>query len=120
MDDKRYYTEVWYPTKHAIVSKKLETNCVPLSDTMVFGTPCKLMIRAKYILAYWIVGYILLTGRKCADLISRSTITHIESKPFDVLDRPMIKSILISSNFQARIGNGYNSPTDLKCIAFTF
>jgi len=86
---------------------------------MVFGTPWRLMILAKYILAYWIVEYVLWTGRKCADLVSRSTITNIESKPLDVLGRPTIKSILILSHFQDGIGKGCSGPVDFKWTAFT-
>src|SRR6185312_9332920 len=37
---------------------------------------------------------------KWADLVSRSTITHMESCPFCVLGKPTTKSIPISSHFQ--------------------
>src|SRR6185503_341515 len=37
---------------------------------------------------------------KLADLVSRSTITHMESCPFCVLGNPTTKSIPISSYFQ--------------------
>ena len=39
------------------------------------------------------------TGKKWADFVRRSTITQIESYPFDVLGSPTMKLILISSHF---------------------
>jgi hypothetical protein len=78
------------------------------------------MIRSTYNLAQRLAGYVIWTGRKCADLVSRSTMTHIESNPFEVLGKPTIKSILISSHFQDGMSNGCNSPADFKCTAFTF
>jgi len=42
------------------------------------------------------------TGRKWTDFVRWSTITQIESYPFEVLGRPTIKFILISSHFHAR------------------
>jgi hypothetical protein len=83
------------------------------------GIPCRLTILSKYILAYRIVGYIVWTGMKCADLVRRSIITQIESNPFEVLGKPTMKSILISSHFQAGMGKGYNSLADFRCTAFT-
>jgi hypothetical protein len=53
-------------------------------------------------------------------LVSLSTITHIESYPFEVRGNPVIKSILISFHYQSGIFNGYNSPAGLWCSALTF
>jgi hypothetical protein len=66
---------------------------------MVFGIPRRPIILSKYILAYRIAGYIVWTRMKCADLVRRSTMTQIESNPLEVLGKPTIKSILISSHF---------------------
>jgi hypothetical protein len=62
---------------------------------------------------------IFLTGRKWAILVSRSTITQIESYPFAVLDNPIIKSMLISSHFHVGIGKDCNGPAVFICMALT-
>src|SRR6187455_2558107 len=94
-------------------------NCGPRSDTMVFGTPCKLRIRAMYNSAYVATVYFTLTGRKWATFVSRLTITQIESYPFAVLGNPTIKSMLISSHFHVGIGKDYNGPAVFICMALT-
>jgi hypothetical protein len=45
-------------------------------------------------------------GKECAVLVNRSTITQMESCLSEVLGRPTIKSILMSSHFQEGIGRG--------------
>jgi hypothetical protein len=45
--------------------------------------------------------------------------TQIEENPLEVLGKPTMKSILISSHFQARMGNACNFSADFRCIAFT-
>ena len=43
----------------------------------------------------------------------------MESYPLDAFGRPVMKSIVISSHFQAGIGNGWRVPASLRCSAFT-
>jgi hypothetical protein len=88
-------------------------------DTMVLGTPCRLRIRSKYNFASVTVECFTFTGRKCANLVSRSIMTQIESNYLDVVGNPVIKSIPISSHFQDRIGNGCNIPADFRRTTFT-
>jgi hypothetical protein len=57
--------------------------------------------------------------RKWAILVSRSTITQIESYPFVVLGNPTIKSMLISSHFHVGIGRDCNGPAAFMCMALT-
>ena len=54
------------------------------------------------------------TGKKWADFVRRSTITQIESYPFEVLGSPTMKSILISSHFHEGIFRGCKGPAVLK------
>jgi trehalose utilization protein len=88
----------------------LETNCGPLSEIIVFGTPCRLSILSRYILASFTVEYFVFTGKKCANLVNQSIMTQIESKFLDVVGKLVIKSMPISSHFQDGMGNGCNIP----------
>jgi hypothetical protein len=47
--------------------------------------------------AYFLALYVVCTGRKWAVLVNRLMITQMESCLREVLGKPMIKSILISS-----------------------
>jgi len=60
---------------------KQATKCGPRSKIMVLGTPCNLTIWATYSSMYCPAWYFVLTSTKCADLVRRSTMTHIESWP---------------------------------------
>ena len=73
---------------------------------MVRGTPCRVITRSKYNLAYFLAEYLVSTRRKWADLVRRSIMTQIESYPFAVWGKPITKSIEISSYFQTGIGKG--------------
>src|SRR6185503_8311506 len=54
---------------------------------------------------------------KWVALVSRSTITHMESCPFCVLGSPTTKSIPISSHFQTGMGRGCSNPAGFWCSA---
>ena len=56
---------------------------------------------------------------KCATFVNRSTITHIELRPFGVLGNPTMKSMLISSHFHTGMCNGWSSPVGHWCSALT-
>jgi hypothetical protein len=48
-------------------------------------------------------------GMKWVDLENQSMITQIESNLWDVIDKPTIKTMLISSHFYSGILSGCNS-----------
>src|SRR6185369_17125723 len=73
----------------------------------------------RYNWAYCFVVCVVFTGRKCAVLVRQSTITHIESYPLEVLGKPTMKSILMSSHFQEGILRGCKGPAGLKWLALT-
>jgi hypothetical protein len=56
--------------------------------------------------------------RKCATFVSRSTITQIESWWREVLGRPTMKSMLMSSHFHESIDRGCKALADFKWLAF--
>ncbi|MFS7988619.1 hypothetical protein Hanom_Chr11g01037051 [Helianthus anomalus] len=49
-------------------------------------------------------------GRKCADLVSLSMITHIVSFPFFVFGNLVMKSIITISHFQVGISGCCSKP----------
>ena len=114
-----WYVELlrsWVPRHSKSCSQKRETKTNPLSEMIVRGTPCKVTIWSKYISAYFLVVYLVSTRIKWADLVRRSTMAQIESKPMEVRDKPTMKSIEISSYFQTGIGKGCKNPNVLGDI----
>src|SRR5207237_5220325 len=91
----------------------------PLSEVIVLGTPCKQTIWEIYNSAYVLVGYLVFTGMKWAVLVSRSTITHMESYPFCVRGKPTMESMWRSPHFHKGIANGCSCPADLRWSALT-
>jgi hypothetical protein len=63
--------------------------------------------------------YVVHTEMKCATLVRRPTITHIESLPLGVLGSPLMKSILMSSHFHSGMGNDWSNPLGFWCYALT-
>ncbi|XP_020081219.1 uncharacterized protein LOC109704844 [Ananas comosus] len=65
--------------------RRLETphrvNLGSLSDTIDFGTPCNLTTSSRYTCANLSPAQVVWIGKKCADLVKRSTITQIASCP---------------------------------------
>jgi hypothetical protein len=53
--------------------------------------------------------YVVRMGMKCATFVRRSTITHIKSLPFRVLESPLIKSMLMSFHFHSGMGSGWSN-----------
>ena len=62
-------------------------------------------------------GVVVLTGMKCATLVSLSVMTHMASFPCRDRGSPTIKSIPISSHFHSGILFGCNSPAGFWCSA---
>ena len=56
---------------------------------------------------------VIRTTRKCDDLVSRSTITHTASCPYDVRGKWVTKSIVTCSHFHSATSKAWSSPTGL-------
>ena len=110
----------WVPIASCNFCQNLDVNWVPLSDTMDTGTPCSDTMCLMYNYAYCATELVVLTGRKYADFVNLSTITHMESYPLCVLGNPTIKSIAIRSHFHSGNGISYNNPVDFWCSIFTY
>jgi hypothetical protein len=74
---------------------------------MDLGIPCNFKMLSMYNFANLSLPYVVHTGMKCASLVRKMIITHIESLPLGVLESPLIKSILMSSHFHSAMGNGW-------------
>jgi hypothetical protein len=64
--------------------------------------------------AYCLILYVVDTGIKWADLVKRSTMTHMELYPREVHGKPTMKSIHMLSHFHSRMLKGCRFPADLK------
>jgi hypothetical protein len=68
----------------------------------------------KYNSAYYLTLYIVATGMKWADLVKRSTVTHVELYPREVRGKPTIKSIQMFSQFHSGMLKGCRFLMGLK------
>jgi hypothetical protein len=59
-----------------------------------------------YSLAYYPTLYVVATGMMWADLVKRSTMTHIELYPREVRGKPIMKSMQVFSHFHSGILKG--------------
>ena len=82
------------PMASCKLDKNLDVNLGSRSETIDIGTPCNLTISSTYNWANLSNGSSFLNGRKCADFISLSTITHMASCCLQVLRSPKEKSIV--------------------------
>jgi hypothetical protein len=57
---------------------------------------------------------------KVCHLVNQSTTTKIESLALEFLNKPIIKSIVISYHFQSGILKGFNFPIECQCYIFIF
>jgi hypothetical protein len=64
--------------------------------------------------AYCPTLYVVATGMKWADLVKRSTMTHIELYPREVRGKPTMKSMQMFSHFHSGILKGCRFPVGLK------
>ena len=92
------------PMASCKLDQNLDVNLGSLSETNDIGTLCNLTISSTYNWANLSNESSLLTGRKCADFVSLSTITHMASCCLQVLGSPITKSIVILSHFHTGIG----------------
>jgi hypothetical protein len=58
--------------------------------------------------------YVVDTGRKWADLVKRSMVTHIELYPREMRGKPTMKSIHMFSHFLSGMLNGCRFPAGLR------
>ena len=119
---------VWSsPTDHQFVEKKngahpsvrphglLESlpkvclNLGSLSDTMDTGTPYTRIISRIYNFQNFSCVKVIRTSRKCANLVSWSTITYTVSCLRCVCGKWITKSIAICSHFHSATSNGWSS-----------
>ena len=85
--------------------QKCVVNLGSLSDTMDTGTPCSRTISRIYNWQNLSNAKVIRTARKCADLVSRSTITHTVSCLCGVCGKWVTKSIVTCSHFHSADGN---------------
>ena len=109
------------PMESYKLDQNLDVNLGSRSETIDIGTQCNLTISSTYNQASLSNGSSLLTGRKCEDFISLSTITHMASCCLRVLGSLVTKSIVILSHFHTgsegvvsflRASGALPSPTD--------
>jgi hypothetical protein len=67
-----------------------------------------------YSSAYCPTLYVVATSMKWADLVKRSTMTHIELYPHEVRGKPIMKSMQMFSYFHSGMLKGCRFPTVLK------
>jgi hypothetical protein len=67
-----------------------------------------------YSSAYCLTLYVMAICMKWADLVKRSTMTHIELYPREVRGKPTMKSMQMFSHFHSGILNGYMFSAGLK------
>ena len=91
-----------------------------LSKMIDIGTPWSRTISFTYKSANCSSEYVILIGKKCADLVNLSTITHTTSCPLVVLGKPTTKSMEICSHFHSGISIGCRTPAGRWCSALIF
>ena len=81
-----------------------------LSDTMDTCTPCSRIVSLMYNRQNSSSVKVIRTARKCADLMSRSTITHTTSCLRGFHGKWVTKSIVTCSHFHLDTSNGWSRP----------
>jgi len=102
------------------VCQNRDVNRGSLSDTMLEGTPCNLTTSLMYSWANLIIDILRFMAKKCALLVSRSTMTQMVSCPLKVCGRWVTKSIEMLSHFHTGTSKGCIIPPGLWCSTFTF
>ena len=69
--------------------------------------------------AYFNKEYVVFIGKKCADLVRRSTIIQMALQPLGEFSNPTTKSIVMCSHFHSGIGSDCSNSTGLGCFALT-
>jgi hypothetical protein len=71
-----------------------------------------------YSSAYYPTLYVVATGMKWADLVKRSTMTHIELYPREVRGKPTMKSMQMFSHFHSGDTQGLQVSDGSQMICF--
>jgi hypothetical protein len=85
------------PKASCMLDHNREVNQGSQSETIDTGTPCNLTTSFIYNRANLSIESVIFIGKKRADLVNLSIITHIASLPFFPLGKPNTKSIVMSS-----------------------
>ena len=83
------------------------------------GTPCNRTISLMYSSTSCSALKVDFIAKKCADLVSRSTITELTLWYLLVRGILITKSIVICSYFQTGMGKGSNKSSGFWCFVFT-
>ena len=93
-------------------------NLGSLSDMIETSTPCNRRISQIYNQQNSSSVKVICTARKCADLMSRSTITHTTSCLCCVRGKFVTKAIVTCSNFHSATSKGWSSLCWLQVLNF--
>nr|GEW76359.1 putative reverse transcriptase domain-containing protein [Tanacetum cinerariifolium] len=88
----------------------LDVNLGSRSQMIETGIPCLVTTSFRYNLANLSIGSVSLIGKKCADLVSRSTTTHMVSFPLCTFGSLVTKSMVILSHFHWGISGCTSKP----------
>ena len=99
--------------------QKPDRNLVSLSDIIAVDTPCNFTISSRYTRTSWSRVHVFLIAKKCAALVSLSTITHIAMFFLWVRANPSAKSIDTESHIHSGIYNSCRGLVGLWCSIFT-
>jgi len=90
--------------------QNLEVNFTSISNTIFFGTPCKVTTSMMNTYSTSLLENVDFIGMKCVILVNFSTMTMMESCYFTIFDNPVMKIVEITSHFHSQIKIGCNSP----------
>ena len=109
------------PCAHSLwkLFQKCAANLDSLFDTVDTATPCSWTISRMYNRQNLSKAKVIRTARKCADFVSRSTITHTTSCFYCVHGKWVTKSIVTCSHFHSATSNGCSSPACFWCSTLT-
>ena len=99
--------------------QNLEASLVSRSDTIERGTPCNCTIFLMYSSANCSTLKVAFIANKCADLVSRSTITQKGLDNLRVRGVRIMKSIVMCSHFQTGMGKACKKPSGFWSSVFT-
>ena len=110
---------LWFGLSFRSFQLFVDVNFTSLSEITILGIPCSLKISFINISTMLMALKVDFIGMKCANLLSLSITTMIESVCFWVFGKPLINSSEMVSHFHYGIGNGCNRPAGCWCSALT-
>ena len=108
------------PRAFCSLGQNRDVNQGSWSDIIDTVTTWSLTISLMYSLANLSKDKVLRTTKKCADLVSRSTITQMASWPIWVRGKSTTKSMVMCSYFHFGIGKGWMVSGGFWYSAFTY